>query len=102
MVKAMPEDIKQEANKVVNVDFTGQEQWRNDLKLDGNGGIRNPLSLKAYMIPDGVHVRLYYFIVVLKQKPRVAFWLFEAVVESGYFICLSKFAQSRLVRETAF
>ncbi|EPC44260.1 phage protein, partial [Lacticaseibacillus paracasei subsp. paracasei Lpp219] len=40
MVKAMPEDIKQEANKVVNVDFTGQEQWRNDLKLDGNGGIR--------------------------------------------------------------
>ncbi|SIH12457.1 Uncharacterised protein [Mycobacteroides abscessus subsp. abscessus] len=54
------------------------------------------------MIPDGVHVRLYYFIVVLKQKPRVAFWLFEAVVESGYFICLSKFAQSRLVRETAF
>ena len=65
-------------------------------------GSRNPLSLKAYMIPDGVHVRLYYFIVVLKQKPRVAFWLFEAVVESGYFICLSKFAQSRLVRETAF
>ncbi|MCT3354731.1 hypothetical protein EFP54_15110, partial [Lacticaseibacillus paracasei] len=63
---------------------------------------RNPLSLKAYMIPDGVHVRLYYFIVVLKQKPRVAFWLCEAVVESGYFICLSKFAQSRLVRETAF
>ena len=65
-------------------------------------GSRNPLSLKAYMIPDGVHVRLYYFIVVLKQKPRVAFWLFEAVVESGYFICLSKFAQSSLVRETAF
>ena len=22
---------------------------------------RNPLSLKAYMIPDGVHVRLYYY-----------------------------------------
>ena len=40
MVKVMPEDIKQEAKKVVNVDFTGQEQWRNDLKLDGNGGIR--------------------------------------------------------------
>ena len=45
LVKAMPEDIKQEANKVVNVDFTGQEQWRNDLKLDGNGGIRKKTSV---------------------------------------------------------
>ncbi|MDQ2159604.1 hypothetical protein M2M32_11775, partial [Weissella cibaria] len=32
------------------------------------------LSLEAYMILDGVHVRLYYFIVVVKHKP----WRFLA------------------------
>lgn len=52
MVKAMPEDIKQEANKVVNVDFTGQEQWRNDLKLDGNGGIRKDSVVNVQLLLD--------------------------------------------------
>lgn len=52
MVKAMPEDIKQEANKVVNVDFTGQEQWRNDLKLDGNGGIRKDSVVNIQLLLD--------------------------------------------------
>ncbi|WP_455749244.1 Y-family DNA polymerase, partial [Lentilactobacillus parabuchneri] len=37
------------------------------------------LSLEAYMRLDGVHIRLYYFIVVVKHRPWFLFWLLEAV-----------------------
>jgi hypothetical protein len=50
---------------------------------------------------DGVHVRLYYFIVVVKQKPW-GFLAREAAKENGCFTGFSEFAQSSLVLETVF
>lgn len=60
------------------------------------------LSLEAYMRLDGVHIRLYYFIVVVKHRPWFLFWLLEAVQKNGRFAGLRKFAQSSWVLETAF
>ncbi len=46
---------------------------------------------------DGVHIRLYYFIVVVKHRPWFLFWLLEAVQKNGRFAGLRKFAQSSWV-----